>query len=105
MTSEILTPTPSIQAVLFDLDNTLYDRDLAFEKWTRGFVEEEFAGESEARRAEVLQQIILLDDQGRVTKEVLFTRVRALYPTVMQKVEALCERFYHEWLVYMALEK
>ena len=45
MGNEILKPQP-FQAVLFDLDNTLYDRDLAFEKWTRGFVEEQFAEES-----------------------------------------------------------
>ena len=66
-----------LRAVLFDLDNTLYDRDLAFELWARGFVEEQFVAESEAERAEILQRIIAIDAHGYVTKRVLFTQVRA----------------------------
>src|SRR5689334_4374132 len=89
----------NIQGVLFDLDNTLYDRDRAFELWTRGFVEEQFAAESAACREEVVQQMCRLDARGIVTKRALFTQVRALYPAITQDVEALCERFYREWLV------
>jgi len=94
----------NIQGVLFDLDNTLYDRDLAFEKWARAFVEEQFPAESEAYRAETLAQIIAIDAHGYVTKQVLFTQVRALYPAVTLDVDTLCERFYQEWLVYMTLD-
>jgi FMN phosphatase YigB (HAD superfamily) len=76
--SDTRQPTRTVKAVLFDLDNTLYDRDLAFEKWTRGFVAEQFAEEHETKQAEIVQQILLLDDRGRVTKEILFARMSAL---------------------------
>jgi putative hydrolase of the HAD superfamily len=93
-----------VRAVLFDLDNTLYDRDLAFEKWTRAFVERQFSEANEEERAEVRQRMTEIDEHGYVTKQVLFTQVRALYPAITEEVEALCDRFYQEWLVYMTLD-
>jgi putative hydrolase of the HAD superfamily len=93
-----------VKGVLFDLDNTLFDRDLAFNSWASGFVEDQFRDESEDRRAKVLKQIITIDAHGYVTKHVLFTQVRALYPSITEEVDELCERFYREWLVHMTLD-
>jgi putative hydrolase of the HAD superfamily len=104
MGDRLLNGERNIRGVLFDLDNTLYNRDLAFEKWGRAFVEEQFAAESEACRAEALAQLIAIDAHGYVTKQVLFTRFREIYPAITLEVEALCERFYREWLVHMALD-
>jgi len=39
----------TIRAVLFDLDNTLYDRDRTFEQCVPGFVEEHFAALEDSR--------------------------------------------------------
>ena len=97
-------PQQDIRGILFDLDNTLYNRDLAFEGWTRSFVAEQFAAESDTGQDAIVQQILALDNHGYVTKHVLFTQLRALYPTIRQEVSTLCERFYQEWLVYMTLE-
>lgn len=102
--SDAVSPLSKVQAVLFDLDNTLYDRDLAFAMWARAFVAEQFAAEAEPLRAEALQQLITLDDHGYVTKQVLFTQAKALYPTITAEVDTLCQRFYREWLIYMKLE-
>lgn len=93
-----------IQAVLFDLDNTLYDRDLAFSKWATGFVDDQFTTRREEERAQIVEHIIAIDAHGYVTKDVLFTEVKAHYPSIMEDVAALCERFYKEWLVHMALD-
>jgi len=104
MTAETKPSPPSVKGILFDLDNTLYDRDLAFNKWARGFVDEQFSCESEHHRAQVLMQIIAIDAHGYVTKHTLFTEVKALYPAITVEVDALCERFYKEWLAHMALD-
>jgi HAD superfamily hydrolase (TIGR01549 family) len=104
MTSETKTLALPVKGILFDLDNTLFDRDLAFKHWASGFVEERFRGESEDQRAQVLKQIVTIDAHGYVTKHVLFSEVRALFPSITDDVEALCERFYQEWLVHMVLD-
>jgi putative hydrolase of the HAD superfamily len=94
----------NIRGVLFDLDNTLYNRDLAFEQWIRAFVAKQFPDESEDGQDAIVQQVLAIDDHGYVNKRVLFTQARALYPTIAEEVDALCERFYQEWLVYVMLD-
>ena len=93
-----------IRAVLFDLDNTLYDRDLAFETWARNFIAEHFTSESETQRADVLAQIVILDDKGYRPKTAMFADFKALYPTLPYDTEALCSLFYEQWTDYMILD-
>ena len=93
-----------IRAVLFDLDNTLYDRDLAFEIWARCFVEEHFVSDGDAQRADVLQKILLLDAKGYRSRAALFTDVKAHYPTLPYDVDALCQLFYQQWTAHMTLD-
>ena len=38
MAPEFKTSALPVKGVLFDLDNTLFDRDLAFNIWASGFV-------------------------------------------------------------------
>lgn len=104
MTDLATSPLAAVRAVLFDLDNTLFDRDAAFAAWAHAFAADRFAAETPARQAEVAHRLIALDDHGYVTKEVLFTQARALYPALTEEIHALCERFYREWLIYMTLE-
>lgn len=99
-----LAASGTIKAVLFDLDNTLFNRDLAFHKWAQGFVAEKMCGESEDYRAQALEQIVGIDSHGYTTKEHLFTQVRVLYPVITEEVQTLCDRFYREWLVHMVLD-
>ncbi len=93
-----------IRAVLFDLDNTLYNRDLAFERWARSFSEDHFAGDGADRQAEVLAQMVIWDDKGYRPKPAMFADVKALYPTLPYDIDALCALFYAQWTAYMALD-
>ena len=93
-----------IRAVLFDLDNTLYDRDLAFETWTRHFIEEHFTSNNETRRADILAQMLVLDAKGYRPKSEMFADVKALYPTLPYDVDALCQLFYQQWTAHMTLD-
>ena len=93
-----------VSAVLFDLDNTLYNRDLAFRSWAAGFVDEQFPAESPAYRAEALDQMIVIDADGYTTKKSLFEQFKAIYPSITTEIETLCQRFYHGWLIHMALD-
>ena len=102
--SQITSSPQRIQAVLFDLDNTLYDRDLAFETWARHFVEEHFTSDNEAKRANVLAQMLALDAKGYRPKAEMFADMKALYPTLPYDVDALCELFYQQWTAYMTLD-
>ncbi len=94
-----------IKGVLFDLDNTLFDRDMAFSKWAEEFARDQFADRSEDYRTQVLKQIVAIDAHGYTTKKALFTQMRERYPTITDEVEALCERFYRDWLIHMTLAR
>ena len=64
----------SIQGVLFDLDNTLFDRDRAFQLWASDFVERRFPAESMESRSQIVRKLVEVDAHGYVTKHVLFQR-------------------------------
>ncbi len=76
-----------IRGVLFDLDNTLYDRDLAFEMWARSFIEEHFTSEDEAQRADVLAKMVMLDDKGYRPKAAMFADLKTLCPTLPYDID------------------
>jgi FMN phosphatase YigB (HAD superfamily) len=59
-----------ITAVLFDLDNTLLDRDASFRAWAEAFVQAHFS--TEQNKAEIVQRIIALDNLCLMLKESLF---------------------------------
>jgi FMN phosphatase YigB (HAD superfamily) len=70
---------------LFDLDNTLVDRDGAFRRWAEGFVAEY------ALPADALAWLIELDNGGYGSKDRLFTAVRerfGLTPTGSELLDA-----------------
>jgi putative hydrolase of the HAD superfamily len=98
------TGRQTIQAVLFDLDNTLYDRDLAFERWARSFIEAHFAREDQGQRTDVLAQMVTLDEKGYRPKTAMFADLKTLYPTLPYDVDALCTLFYEQWTQYMDLD-
>jgi haloacid dehalogenase superfamily, subfamily IA, variant 3 with third motif having DD or ED/haloacid dehalogenase superfamily, subfamily IA, variant 1 with third motif having Dx(3-4)D or Dx(3-4)E len=63
----------SIQAILFDLDNTLLDRTRTFEQFTNGFIATYFSHLDETR--EIFDRIIELDQDGYKDKEELFAEL------------------------------
>lgn len=92
-----------IRAVLFDLDNTLYDHDPAFEAWANHFVATHFPAEQQVRLTRVLQQMIALDATGKQSHAELFTRLKTLFPSLPPEVDELCYAFYMRWLEQMTL--
>jgi len=58
---------------LFDLDNTLFDRQGAFERWARAFVDgRKFPGDA-------YELLIRLDDDGFATRDAVFSGLRRAF--------------------------
>ena len=91
-------------AVLFDLDNTLYDRDQTFEQCAQGFVEEHLAILEQNSRAEVLEQILTQGIKGYGTRKAVFAEVLRRFPEMPSDADALDALFYRQWLTHMRLD-
>lgn len=94
----------AIRAVLFDLDNTLYDRDQTFEQCAHGFVEEHLAILAQDRRAEVLEQILTQAIKGYGARKAVFAEVLRRFPEMPSDADALDALFYRRWLTHMRLD-
>ncbi|WP_432926567.1 HAD family hydrolase [Microbispora sp. CA-135349] len=55
---------------LFDLDNTLIDRDGAFRRWVEEFADDHGLG------AEAVERLVALDGHGYLPRETLFARAK-----------------------------
>jgi len=71
---------PAYKAVLFDLDNTLLDRTLTFERFTRSFIEAYLPFTEPTAKEEIFHRIIELDQDGYKDKRVLFNELREELP-------------------------
>ncbi|MFS8214233.1 HAD family hydrolase [Paenibacillus polymyxa] len=67
----------SIEAIIFDLDNTLIHRKQAFAAYTECFIERFIVAEEPAIRAAVVEQIRLADQDGYRDKMELYTELHA----------------------------
>ncbi len=92
-----------IRAVLFDLDDTLYDRDAAFQQWAEAFVGGDLEVRDEAERRETLERIRSLDAGGYGSKQALFVDLHERYPRLPGQAESTLERFFPQMLTYLAL--
>ena len=101
---DTLRKTFSLRAVLFDLDNTLYDRDQTFAQCAHGFVEEHLAILEQDRRAEVLEQILTQGIKGYGARKMVFAEVLRRFPQVPSEADALDALFYRQWLTHMRLD-
>lgn len=78
------------RGVLFDLDNTLYDRDIAIRSWAEGFVAERLPNDG-AVRDSAIEALVTLDESGYRPREQLFGRVVELWPFIEAPVDCLAE--------------
>jgi putative hydrolase of the HAD superfamily len=85
-------------AVLFDLDNTLADRERAFLDWARRFAQERLGLEQTAAIDAAVARLIALDADGRAPKDALFSTVKDLYPDLVEDVDALASAFRRQLL-------
>lgn len=83
----------AVKAVLFDLDNTLVDSDLAFAAWADWFARERLGLGDDDEIAEEAARIVQSDADAGISREA---RLRALWErhsTVLEPLEALMTAF------------
>ncbi len=69
-----------IRGFLFDLDNTLIDREAAFVRFATRFYEERLRDATSMTRDEVVTQMVLWDEDGYVDRLVMFSKWAAEWP-------------------------
>ena len=67
-------------AVLFDLDNTLLDRDRTFRRFCETFVASFFSGLPADRKRTIIEKIVIADRDGYRNKEDMFAELREALP-------------------------
>ncbi|MCK8488481.1 HAD family hydrolase [Paenibacillus sp. MBLB2552] len=87
-----------LKAVLFDLDNTLMDRDYTFRSFAQQLVRECLVPMDEARREELVAEMIERDKDGYRPKEGFFQELIDWLPwreaTSLQELKAYYDRHY-----------
>jgi HAD superfamily hydrolase (TIGR01549 family) len=98
------TRTRPFQAVLFDLDNTFYDREAAFGRWVDSYLSETLRVTDAAETGRVRAFIVSLDQNGYGSKQTIFERLQALYPDRMNSPARSVEVFFDEFFAQIAPE-
>ena len=93
-----LTLPFGVKAVLFDLDDTLYDRDAAYSAWAQTFVPLAFPAVDALRAQEIFAALIELDDHGYAAREALFVGLHQRCPELTLSLAA-CLEVYHQGLL------
>jgi len=96
-------PRP-FQAVLFDLDNTLYDREAAFGRWADAYLRDTLRLTDPEEAARVRALIFNLDANGYGSKAAIFERLHALYPTLPGIPARSVDIFFDEFLGHITPE-
>jgi len=92
-----------MKAVLFDLDNTLYDRDETFLGWARWFVRERLGLHEDSAARETVDRLVTLDAGGYRSRDEFFRWVKQRYPVLAATVEDLVADFYQQHVAYLSL--
>jgi putative hydrolase of the HAD superfamily len=88
-----------VKAVLFDLDNTLHDRDAAFRRWAERFTAERLGLVSGTPPfTEAVEWLVSRDEGGYGDKPALFAELRRRHGTLREGAEELAVAF-HDALV------
>src|SRR5205814_1802931 len=99
-------PLPlKLSAVLFDLDNTLFDRDRAFMSWAEAFVQTRLAPQDDLQRRKALDLLLSLDAHGYGSKPVMFTTLKKAYPALSESVDSFVEAFFRQLPGYSSLDE
>jgi len=92
-------------ALLFDLDDTLFDRDRAFRSWAESFVRTHLEGQDELHYREAVDCLVSLDAGGYCPRETLFSKIKESYASLQDSLDHLVETFYQQFLCHMSLEE
>jgi len=85
-------PRP-IDGVLFDLDDTLYNRRATFRAWSEIFLRERLGITSDGECAEIVTWMESLDANGYGSKHAVIVELCARFPSAIGQVEAFYDEF------------
>jgi putative hydrolase of the HAD superfamily len=91
------------KAVLFDLDDTLYDRSKVFQVWATLFVQQHLLIEEHVSLQEILNVFITCDAYGYTSRASFFAQLQRTYPSLHGSTEALIEQYYQQQLTMLEL--
>lgn len=97
---------PAYRAVLFDLDDTLYDRSAAFARWADDYLRLTCGMADASERHEALARIATLDAGGYGSKKAVLEEVCRLYPPAggVAGAEEETASFYDQFFWQLALD-
>ncbi|MBV9615624.1 MAG: HAD family hydrolase [Ktedonobacteraceae bacterium] len=96
----------TIQALLFDLDDTLYNRNTAFRNWAQAFARDDLLlAEDDPRYQEAIDQMIELDEWGYGPRETLFRKIKELHPVLQDSVDQLLQTYLQRFIEHIRLEE
>ncbi len=87
-----MIPRP-FHAVLFDLDNTLYDREAAFHRWADAYLKDTLRLTDAEEIMRVHALIREMDANGYGSKAAIFERLHVLYPARPGVLARSCRPF------------
>ena len=93
-----------IRAVLFDLDDTLYDRTVANRRRAEWFAQTFVCAGDERQRREAVDLIVSLDALGYGSKDALLQQLRDLYPCLRRHTASFKDTFDRQLLQYLSLD-
>lgn len=96
-------PRP-FRAILFDLDNTLYDREAAFGRWADAYLRDTLRLTDPAEAARVRAWIFQMDANGYGSKAAIFERLHTLYPALPGIPARSVDVFFDEFLAHITPE-
>lgn len=88
------------RAILFDLDDTLFDREAAYFHWATAFVQATFPANSSMQAQETVAWLVELDDHGYAPREAIFAGLQQRYPALTTPLPVWLEE-YHRGLLDM----
>ncbi len=77
------------RAILFDLDDTLYDRETAYHTWATAFVQAAFPASDPNQAQEIVALLVKLDEHGYAARETVFAGVQQRYSTLTTPLATL----------------
>lgn len=87
------------RALLFDLDDTLYDRGATFARWAAAFVRSRPRFQHTPQQ-EAIEFLIALDGHGHTPRTELFTAFQERYPGLYEAASVI-EEYYRQFPDYM----
>jgi putative hydrolase of the HAD superfamily len=85
------------KAILFDLDDTLYDRNQAYFNWGCSFARKYFSDASDSQRLAIINTLIHLDKHEDAPRDELFAEFKRSYPLSHLSVPALVDEYYRDF--------